>query len=808
MSESKKDLETEPPAALANAGGTEVILDAAADDDWKVQADSPQLPITLPSQASERYEILRELARGSMGIVRAARDRTLQREVALKVLNPACQFPGASTRFLDEARITAQLQHPGIVAVYEINLGADGAPFFTMQLVEGRTLKAIVDGLRARRPDEVRQYGRVRLLHIFIQVCHAVGYAHARGVLHRDLKPENIMLGAFGEVFVMDWGLAKILTTDVPRPVVGGRAEHRHPTSFHTRVGDVTGTPSYMPPEQAMGLVDSLNARSDVFALGAMLYELLTLRPPHGTGAPQEVLRRARQETVAAPSVVAPEAEVPPELEHIVMRCLAREQGERFASTADLVDEIEAFLSGGRTSMVRVRQAARVVRDAEQHAQSFRDLARRRRHVARSLADAQTLRLPADDAETVAPIWAANRELDQLDTEAAAHFDMAVALFTQVLSDAPENADAHQGLRDLFWYRFLEAERVAERATMAVFRGLAMQHDRDGALRAALEGAGSLNLVSNPPGLSVTLYRYAQQDDLRLGPIDARHVGVTPLLLEPMPMGSYLVLLAGDAWETTRVPVAVQRQEQVDVEVRVLPRGALPAGCVHVPGGPAWTGANEAELLAPPRQRLRVEDFILAVEPVTVDAYAEFLAALQARDPASARAHVPPRWRLGNDARWWSEDHGRMPVTQVSARDALAFCQWRAMVDALPWRLPTEAEWEKAARGADGRPWPWGHVWEPAFCRCADSPEGGALSPVGNLLDEGPYGARDLAGGVREWTSTEHARDPRRRAIKGGSFLTGRAGTHLAARSFLKMDRAAPDLGFRLALSLSALLGR
>ncbi|MCA9556633.1 MAG: serine/threonine protein kinase, partial [Myxococcales bacterium] len=221
-------------------GGTEVIAADVANE-W---GENSGLPIELPG-GHDRYEVEGEIARGSMGIIKKVHDLALRRSVALKQLRPDCTVPGASTRFLDEARITAQLQHPGIVAVYEIGVGSDAMPYFTMQLVEGRTLGQLLTAVSAGEPEVLRRYPRVRLLNLFVQVCMAVAYAHNRGVIHRDLKPDNIMLGEFGEVFVMDWGLAKITTTEVAQPVVGGRPED---ASFGTRVGDITGTPAYMSP--------------------------------------------------------------------------------------------------------------------------------------------------------------------------------------------------------------------------------------------------------------------------------------------------------------------------------------------------------------------------------------------------------------------------------------------------------------------------------------------------------------------------------------------------------------------------------
>ena len=772
---------------MVPGSGTEVIL-ADVEGEWSgetgagvVERQTISLPIILPTAPSERYVIERALAQGGMGFVRVARDLTLQRRVAIKVLNPDCPIPGAAARFLEEARITAQLQHPSIVAVYEIGVAADGLPFFTMQLIEGQTLSALVAGLRTRDPSVLRQFGRARLLHIFIQVCNAVGYAHSRGVIHRDLKPENIMLGAFGEVFVMDWGLAKIVTTDVPEPVVGGRPTDDR--AIRTRIGDVTGTPSYMPPEQAMGLVDALNARSDIYALGALLYELLTLEPPHGRGTTAEVLRRARNEQPVPPSVVVGEAAVPAELCAVVMRCLEREQSERFESTAALVDEIEAFISGGQTMMVRKRGAARTVREASREATVFKELSRRRRQAGREAQEAVSQRLPADPPAFVAGLWAACDAAERLDAEVHVAFDTAVALYLQAISEAPENVLAHEGLRDLYWYRFLESERLDDRPAMALFRGLAAQHDPNFALRLALLGEGGLTLTSDPPGATVTLFRYATVDR-RAVPVEPRDCGTTPLSIEPLPMGSYLVVLESDRDETLHLSLSIGRQEHLEVEVGLVSRGRTPNGLVYVPGGLAFLGAAEPELQAPQRCRVRIEPFLIGVEPVTVGEYAEF------------------------DGRSYPPMHGRHPVTDLTARDARAYCEWREARDGLPWRLPTETEWEFAARGADGRAYPWGDTWEPSFCRCLDGLDGGVLAPVGNLLDEGPFGARDLAGGVREWTATAHPRDARRRVIKGGGFLSSRAACHLGARTYAKIDRGATDVGFRLALDAAALKRR
>jgi eukaryotic-like serine/threonine-protein kinase len=220
-----------------------------------------------------------------MGIVYRARDVALNRDVAVKLLSE--RYPAgspATQRFLSEAHITGQLHHPGIPAVHQVGTLADGRPFLAMKLIKGSTLEAILK----QRSDPSAERGR--LLAIFEAVCQAVGYAHAHRVIHRDLKPANVMVGAFGEVQVMDWGLAKVLGEETPAAVDAGAAQQTQawtqvsPTpesGSHTQAGSLVGTPAFIPPEQAVGEIERVNERADVFGLGALLTVILTGKPPY-----------------------------------------------------------------------------------------------------------------------------------------------------------------------------------------------------------------------------------------------------------------------------------------------------------------------------------------------------------------------------------------------------------------------------------------------------------------------------------------------------------------------------------------------
>jgi serine/threonine-protein kinase len=318
-----------------------------------------------PEQAAtfgERYEARDVLGVGGMGEVRLSRDRLIGREVALKVMRPGvAALADCRERFVREARVQGQLEHPAIVPVYDLGVDPQGGVYFTMKRVRGKTLDAVIDALASGDREAHRRYSRRKLLTAFSSVCLAVDFAHARGVLHRDLKPSNIILGDFGEVYVLDWGLAKLAGTADGEHV--SEIELTSDGSAPTLLGALIGTPGYMAPEQARGEAERVDVYADVYALGAILFEILALEPLHPLRSAEAALLSTLQGADARPSARTL-GEYPPELEAVCVRATALDPTARYAGAREVSNAIEGFLDGDRNVELRRDLAAAHVQAA------------------------------------------------------------------------------------------------------------------------------------------------------------------------------------------------------------------------------------------------------------------------------------------------------------------------------------------------------------------------------------------------------------------------------------------------------------
>jgi tetratricopeptide (TPR) repeat protein len=346
-----------------------------------VRPRSAEMP--EPSDRLARLQLLGEVARGGMGVIIKGRDSDLGRDLAVKVLlEQHRENADLVRRFVEEAQISGQLQHPGVVPVYELGILADHRPYFAMKLVKGRTLAVLLAERAGPEEDQPR------LLGIFEQVCLTMAYAHIRGVIHRDLKPSNIMVGSFGEVQVMDWGLAKVLPQGgVADDLEAGRIRHdtviqtgRTGTSAElSQAGSVMGTPAYMPPEQASGDIDRLDERADVFALGSILCEVLTGLPAFTGRTGGEIHRKAARGDLTDAFSRLGACGADAELAGLARACLACEPEDRPRNAGAVAERLTAYLAG-------VQQRLRAAELAGVEAQARAEEEAKRRILADALA--------------------------------------------------------------------------------------------------------------------------------------------------------------------------------------------------------------------------------------------------------------------------------------------------------------------------------------------------------------------------------------------------------------------------------------
>ncbi|MEM7248762.1 MAG: bifunctional serine/threonine-protein kinase/formylglycine-generating enzyme family protein [Acidobacteriota bacterium] len=791
-------------------------------------SESPA-PVGTPS----RYRDLGAIASGGMGDVRRVHDHELDRVLAMKVLRwDRKDDDDLRRRFAEEARRTAGLQHPGIVAIHDWGELPDGRLWFTMPEVRGRTFSQALEEFHATG-DGADAPGFRRLVEALVQACRAVAHAHRRGVLHRDIKPDNLMLGEHGEALLMDFGIARPATTeeDGEREVTGP--------------GRPLGTPAYMAPEQARGDRERTGPATDVHGLGTVLFELLAGRPPH-EGSGHDILRRI----VAGERAQLPVAGVPDELRRACERAMATEPEHRHADADALADEVLGWLDGSR----RREEARRLLAEAralEPERAALRDRVRSLRRDADALLSAVE---PHDPVEAKLPGWALEDEATELVDEMALLEGRWLETVHGALNVLPDFAEAHEALADFYRERVEEAE--ARRDPAGALRAETMLRGFDRGRHAAfLSGHARLSLVTDPPDAEVLLARYETRERrLQLGPV--RSLGRAPLREVKLERGSYLLTLRAEGRVDTSYPIVLERGGCWDgvppgaeecAPVRLPRSGELSTDEVHVPAGWCVIGGDEEAPDSLERRWAWVDDFVIGRAPVTNAQYIEFLDDLveQGRDDealewaptlrggagSAGGQEVPAFTRTaagGFELPGTPDATGQVwqpawPVVLITWEAARAYCAWRAKRDDLPWRLPHELEREKAARGVDGRLHPWGDFSDPTWARvlgCAPGPPG--LAAVGEQpVDCSPHGLLDGAGNVRDWCLEAWTRegpelvdgrllvgpvdgeeDVAYRVVRGGSWSAvprlGRCAARLAARPAQRLG----TLGFRMARSL------
>ncbi len=734
------------------------------------------------------------IGQGGSGWVFRAWDPLLQRDVAVKLARPEGGAEEARQALLDEARVTSTIQHPAVLPVHRV-IDHEGTLAVVYRLAPRVNLEEVLHGSLRHLLDLVGTQERLRIAQ---EAAGAVVRAHALGVVHGDLHPGNVVLGPDVEPYLLDWG------------------------GVSHRPGELSGHPGYAAPERLRGEPPSTEA--DVYAMGVVTWEigaLQRLRTRHPDEDLGGFVGRWRDQ-----EAVLPEVELHPALTELVAACLDMDPDRR-PTASQLVERMQVYLSGEADLLERRTRAVGLILAAGDALEDHRDL-EERIEAEQKVAAVQRAKVPEH-----APIgqkrslWEAEDRIGQLFVEQETTWVGAVEDAFHAWTLDPDNPEARSVLAELWWTRFLQVEGGGGPSEIATALARVEAFD-DGRHARALSTPATLSLAADHPEARATLHRLVERDRVLV----PEPVETWPLPLERRELGpgSWLLRVEAPGCEPLPYPVSLRRREHHRGQVRLLSEGTTPEGFVRVTGGPfrmggapmtrqtAWRPGGRGALRTfhaggDPLARNAVEacaptvgDFCMGATCVRSSDWLAFLDDLAAEEAAR---HVPGEAGLYEEYRpYWEWRKGRWtlpedwdpawPVVAVNLESAEAYARWLSAKTGRVLRLPEEEEWEKAARGVDGRAFPWGRAFDATFAHMRRS-RPGAPKParVGEYpVDRSIWGCLDMAGGVREWTRSPY--DHEQVVVRGGSWQDDLDELRCAGRRGLVPTARSSEVGFRL----------
>jgi eukaryotic-like serine/threonine-protein kinase len=822
------------------------------------------LNLDTEDKSINRYTHIKSIGLGGVGAVLSAYEPELNREVAIKILRPAFRNKADSLkRFVREARATAHIEHPNIVPVHQLGVFSDNGVFFSMKKVDGRDLRSVIRKLSEGNKEFLKKYTKRQLLQIFVAIGNGVAYAHTKGVIHRDLKPANIMLGDYGEVMVMDWGLVKYhaekdcskedwqVEFDPDFSTVG------HGDAMSTIQGSVSGTPAYMAPEQADGRNEDIDEQTDLYSLGAILYSILTWEtaPFESPMTTNQVLKNVVAGNFKRPRKRAPKRKISRELEAICLKAMAREKKDRYKSVECLVRDIKDYLEGYPVAAYKgslARRFFKIIRRRplipsaaivacctflgvlgvlhfgnESRVSNLKNFAeysieQGNRYYLKALKSYQRMQ---DEYKKTAgetsykKISEFHADFNRYKLEFNSNYSVAAQFLFQAEDLGGKNPEINKELLkvlkqqlnfSLLTGNYEETKGLVRQLRLrrhSVF-GEIVDSDQKKyeQIKMIIRNKGIIKVNSIPEGIGIY---YETFNDESTGVIEKKKIfmGKTPIE-KKLPVGGYLLFPVGKNMDRIRCPIQVVCGQTNPIEINVPYE--IPDGMCYIPGGNFYYGTRKS---LNRMQRSFLPAYFISRYEVTLGEYLEFWKSLKS---TSSKKRYKARYLFSNgDFKYlpvWDDNvklhkgfELNMPVVGISGEAAEAYCAWLSKKHGVFLRLPTNLEWEKAARGVDGRMFAWGNAQNSESALCWDNKMGKkkypTSAPVGSFPeDKSIYGVMDIVGNVHEFT-TEKVNNGNVFVVKGGSFLSRLLFSH-CGYSTHSDGKSENDIGFRYVMPI------